>query len=84
MGPARSLMGSPQAQTEGGQGPSSKIRSPKWPEDTAEDSLVLGRPQGLIDESGVQAKGERSENISGKLSLIPFIDKTLHLTEPDF
>ena len=45
MGPARSLMGSPQAQTEGGQGPSSKIGSPKWPEDTAEDSLVLGRPK---------------------------------------
>ena len=45
MGPARSLMGSPQAQTEGGQGPSSKIGSPKWPKDTAEDSLVLGRPK---------------------------------------
>ena len=43
MGPARSLMRSPQAQTEGGQGPSSKLGNIKWPEDTAEDGFVLGR-----------------------------------------
>ena len=45
MGPARLLLGSPQAQAEEGPGPSSKIRSTKGPGDMAEDSLVLGRPK---------------------------------------
>ena len=45
MGPARLLMGSPQAQAEEGHGPSSIIRSTKGPGDMAEDSLVLGKPK---------------------------------------
>ena len=31
-----------------------KIVSPKWPEDTAEDSLVLGRPK--VSWAGVEYK----------------------------
>ena len=45
MGQAHLLMGSIKAQAEEGYGPSSKIRSTKWPGDAAEDSLVLGRPK---------------------------------------
>ena len=45
MGPARLLMGSPQAQAEEGHGPSSKIRSTKGSGDMTEDNLVLGRPK---------------------------------------
>ena len=47
MGPARSLMRGPLAQTEGDQGPSSELGNKKWPEDTAEDGFVLGRPRPL-------------------------------------
>ena len=45
MGQAHLLMGSIKAQAEEGYDPSSKIRSTKWPGDTAEDSLVLGSPK---------------------------------------
>ena len=58
----------------------------KWPGDTAEDSLVLGKPKAPL-RGGVKKryrnKFVRRSKISwGKLSLLPFPDKTLHLTEP--
>ena len=43
MGPARLLMGDPQAQAEEGSSPSSIAQSTNGPREAAEDSLVLGR-----------------------------------------
>ena len=49
----------------------------------AEDSLVLGRSKIPLMKVAYE-QTLKIKNISGKLSLIPFIDKTLHLTKPDF
>ena len=82
MGQAHLLRENPQAQAEEGHGPSSKIRSTKGLGAMAEDSLVLGRSKVSLMKVAYEQTLE-IKNISRKLSLIPFTDMTLHLTEPD-
>ena len=48
----------------------------------AEDSLVLGRSKISLMKVAYE-QTLKIKNISRKLSLIPFTDMTLHLTEPD-